>query len=98
MADTLPTWNLAAETKEFVGPITVTADGSPVTTFEVTVTSGAVRPSNWQPRDVIGGFRGVMVGAGTPFTLEPGRKYSIWTKYSDDPEVPIDRIGYIRAY
>lgn len=96
MAD-LPTWTLAAETKEFVGPITMTVDGTPVTTYEVTVTSGGGRPTTWQNRDEVGGERGVMVGDGTNFLLKAGQKYTVWTKFTDTPEIPVDRVGFIRV-
>lgn len=96
MADP-PTWTLAAETKEFVGPITVNIDGAPTTTFEVTVTAGGGRPTTWKDRDEIGGHRGVLVGVGTPFPLRVGQKYTIWTRHTDVSEAPVDRVGYIRV-
>lgn len=96
MADE-PTWTLAAETKEFVGPITVTLNGVPTTTFEVTVTSGAGRPTAWKDRDEIGARRGVLVGVGTPFPLRPGQKYTIWTRMTDVSETPVERVGFIRV-
>lgn len=93
----LTTWTLPAETKEWVGPITVTADGVPVTNFEVTVTAGAGRPTTWYATEVLEGERGVLVGAGTAFPLRPGQRYTVWTRYTDVPEVPVTRIGTIRV-
>lgn len=91
------TWTLPAETKEWVGPITVTADGQPVTTFEVTVTEGGGRPTAWVATTELEGDLGVLVGVGTAFPLRTGRRYTIWTRYADTPEIPVTRIGTIRV-
>lgn len=95
MAD-LPTWILVAETKEFVGPITVLADGAPGT-FEVAVTAPGARPASFAAADQIGTDFGVLVGAGTTIPLTAGVKYTVWTKFTDDPEIPVDKVGYIKA-
>jgi|tagenome__1003787_1003787.scaffolds.fasta_scaffold20942877_2 hypothetical protein len=91
------TWTLVAETKEFVGPINVTVDGTPTTNFEVAVTVGGGRPTTWVPADVIEGERGVLVGSATPFPLQQGQKYTIWTRFTDSPEIPVDRAGFIKV-
>lgn len=90
-------WTLVAETKEFVGPISVTADGDPVTTFEVTVTAPGVRPVEWSDPTMIDGDLGVLVGAGTDFALTPGIKYTVWIRFTDTPEIPVRRVGFVRA-
>lgn len=98
MADELMQWSVAAETKEWIGPITLTSDGTPVTTFEVTLTSPGARPADWQAADVLGGQRGILIGDGTDFELTPGTKYTVWTRFTDSPEIPVQRCGTVKAY
>jgi hypothetical protein len=98
MADELTAWSLAAETTEFVGPITVTADGVPVTGFEVTLTGPGARPATWVSPEVLGSQRGILVGTGTGFPLVPSTKYTVWVRYADSPETPVMHVGTIRAY
>ena len=98
MADELTAWLVAAETKEWVGPITVTADGDPTTEFEVTLTAPGARPLEWTEPTVLGSERGILVGNGTDFPLTAGRKYTAWIRYSDNPEEPVYRIGTVKAY
>lgn len=90
-------WILPVETREWVGPVTVTVDGTNVTNFEITVTKDAARPLNWKTPLVIGSGRGVMVGDGTDFPLEFGHKYTVWTRYTSTPEVPVNRAGTIKV-
>lgn len=100
MADALTTWTLVAETREWVGPITLSADGVPVTAFEVTVTEPGARPgtgAGWVAPTVLEGQRGVLVGTGTPFVLRVGRKCTIWARFSDTPEAPVERVGIIKV-
>lgn len=96
MADLL-TWSLAAETKEFVGPITVTVDGVPVVAFDVAVTIGSARPTTWVSADVVGSDRGVLVGTGTAHLLAVGKKYTVWVRFTDAPEIPVQRAGFVKA-
>ena len=98
MADELTTWNVAAETCEWVGPIVVTADGTPTTEFEVTLTAPGTRPGDWSAPTVMGSERGVLIGYGTDYELLPGRKYTVWVRYTDDPEIPVYRVGKVKAY
>lgn len=98
MADDLTQWQVAAETKEWVGPITVTADGVPTTAFEVTLTGPGERPAEWAAPTVLDGGRGLLIGDGTDFPLQPGFKYTVWIRYSDTPEVPVQRVGQVKAY
>lgn len=91
------TWTLPAETKEFVGPITVLDGQTPVTNFEVTVTRPGIRPSNWQAATVLSGQRGVLVGTGTPFPLLVGQKYTVWIRFTDTPEIPVERVGFVKV-
>ena len=70
MAEVLTTWSIPAESKEFIGPITVTADLVPVTNYEVAFTvTGEARPTTWTANDVVGGEHGILVGPGTPYAL-----------------------------
>lgn len=98
MADLL-TWSLVAETKEYVGPLSMTLDGAPVASFEVQLTRSDLRPSGsaWvSPVSVDGALR-VLVGAGTSFPLVAGAKYIVWLRTTDSPEVPVYRAGFLRA-
>ncbi len=98
MAETLTQWSIAAETKEWVGPIVVTADGTPVTTFEVTLTAPGFRPTTWQAADVLSGGRGILIGSGTAHPLIPGMKYTVWIRYTASPEIPVQKCGTVRTY
>jgi hypothetical protein len=98
MADELTQWRVAAETCEWVGPITVTANGTPTTAFEVTLTAPGERPSTWSDPLVISGGRGILIGDGTDYELLPGRKYTAWIRYTDDPEVPVYPVGTVRTF
>lgn len=97
MAEALTTWSLPAETKEFI-PITVTADGLPLATFEVAFTAGAARPTAWASADEVDGSKGILVGAGvTGRTLTVGQKYTVWVRFTDNPEVPVTRACYVKV-
>lgn len=91
-------WRLPAETKEFLGPITVTVNGTPTNAFELTLTKDAGRPTLWKaPRQVTGGL-GLLVGLGTDFPLSVGHKHTLWARISSMPEVPVQRIGLVRVF
>jgi hypothetical protein len=98
MADELTQWRVAAETKEWIGPITVLADGVPTIDFQVTLTGPGERPAVWAAPTVLDGGRGMMIGTGTDFTLVPGRKYTAWIRLADDPEDVVSSVGIIRVY
>jgi hypothetical protein len=98
MADELTAWTVAAETKEWVGPISVTADGDATTEFEVTLTAPGARPADWSEPTVLETQRGILIGDGTDYPLTAGRKYTVWIRYTDDPEAPVYRIGTVKAY
>lgn len=96
--DELTQWSVAAESKEWIGPITVTADGVPTTAWEGTLTAPGARPETWvAPTELDAGY-GLLIGNGTSFTLLPSRKYTLWVRFTDDPEVPVQRCGEIRTY
>lgn len=91
-------WRLPAETKEWVGPIVVDANGEPVSTFELTLTKDAARPALWKaPLKLSGGY-GLLVGLGTDFPLAVGHRHSLWVRFTAMPESPVQKIGLIRVY
>lgn len=99
MADTeLTQWLVAAETKEWIGPITVAVDAVPVTTFEVSLTAPGARPATWVSPSVLNGARGVLAGLGTTFPFTAGAKYGVWIRFTSNPEVPVQKIGEVKAY
>lgn len=97
----LTMWSLVAETKEWCGPITVTANGTPVGNFQVAVCEGTTRPTVWTTPDADpdppGTALGVLVGVGTIYPLTVGRKYTIFIRFTDNPEAPVERAGQIKA-
>lgn len=97
MADVLTTWSIPAESKEFIGPITVLVDATPVTSFEVAFTDGTARPTSWAAADVIGSERGILIGPGTTHTTVLAHKYTVWVRFTDSPEVPVTRACYVKV-
>lgn len=91
-------WRLPAETKEWVGPIAVDANGEPVETFELTLTKDAARPASWRAPLKLSGGRGLLVGLGTDFPLSVGHRHTLWVRFTAMPESPVQKIGMIRVY
>jgi hypothetical protein len=96
MAEVIPTWSLVQETKEFI-PLAVTADGVPVTSFSVSVCAGTGRPATWAAADSVGGETGVLVGVGTAWLLTLNVKYTVYVKFTDNPEIPVTRAVFIKV-
>jgi hypothetical protein len=98
---TLTQWELVAETKEWVGPITLTVNGGAVTNFTLAVCEGTARPTTFTTPDVDpdppNTDRGVIVGVGSLWPLTLGKTYTIFAKYSDSPEIPVVRVGRIKV-
>lgn len=92
-------WQIPRESREFVGPLAVTVDGTPTTAYEVAVLADGTRPnaSSWRAPDNVGGSLGVLVGPGGTYELAPGN-YRIWARVTDaNPESPVlDSAGWIR--
>lgn len=91
-------WRLPRESVELVGPITVTDDGTPVTTFEVAVLAANYRPeeADWETPEDVGGDQFVLVGPGTAHALDSG-VYRLWVRYVANPETPVlDAVASIR--
>lgn len=98
MATEVTEWTLVAETKEWVGPITVVADGTPTEDFEVTVTGPGARPVDWHAPLALDGGLGVLVGETTQFPLVVGEKSAVWIRLvNDNPEEPVIKVGSIRV-
>lgn len=75
------------ESVEFAA-ITVTVDGSPVTTgVEVALTTGQDRPTTWAAPTTLGGRIGVMTGG-----LATGY-WHVWARVSSTPEAPVIDCG-----
>lgn len=99
MAD-LTTWTLVAETKEFVGPLTVVVDGASWGgAFDVQVRQKGSRPidTDWEAALLLGSDYGVLVGEGTSFPLTAGFRYLVYVRITASPEVPVLEAGAIRA-
>jgi hypothetical protein len=97
---TLTQWELVAETKEWVGPLTLTVNGTPVTNFTVAVCEGSARPTTFTATDADpdgGAGVGVLVGVGSSWPLVVGKIYTIFGKYTDNPEIPVIRMGRIKS-
>lgn len=97
---TLTMWTLVGETKEWVGPIAVAVNGTPVSNFEVAFCEGTTRPTAWAAADANpdnAAEKGILVGAGTTYTLTVGRKYTIFVRFTDNPEIPVMRAGLVKV-
>lgn len=79
-------WRLPRESTEWVGPLTVTVDGEPVTTFEVAYLPYLARPveDDWTTPTVLDGAAGVLV---TPVT--EASRHAVWVRVTDHPEIPV---------
>lgn len=94
---TLMTWVLAAESKEWIGPVTALVNGVPEDTFQMAITAGSDRPATWEDTLTLNDGQGLLVGPGTGNVLAIGTKYTVWVKYVASPEIPIFRVGYIKV-
>jgi hypothetical protein len=85
-------WRLPRLSKEWLGPITVTRDGDPVTGWTLAILPRGQQPTgvaaiNQEPT-TIDGELGVLVGPGTDHVLTPGL-YRLWIRYADATEAPV---------
>jgi hypothetical protein len=98
---TLVQWELVAETIEWVGPIDVAVNGSPVGVFRISVCADQARPTTWTTPDLDpnppGTEHGVIVGTGTPWPILKGKRYTIFIQFTDAPEQPVLRAGLIKV-
>ncbi|HXH59085.1 hypothetical protein [Iamia sp.] len=93
----MTTWRIPRESLEAVGPLAVTANGVPVTNFSVAVIPRGERPvaASWQAPLTIGTGKYVpLIGPGA--TVLPPGSYTIWVRYTANPETPVlDSAGTI---
>lgn len=94
----LTTWTLSRWSTEWVGPIVVTRDGTPVTGWTYAVLAQGQQPADETAIDdtptSLSGSLGVLVGPGTAHELSPG-VYVIWGRYVDSPEAPVLLLGHL---
>lgn len=88
----MTTWRLSSLSREWVGPITVSADDVPVTAWTYVVLPWGEKPATPEeiastPTALDGGL-GVLVGPDSDNVLTMG-EYQIWIRYVDDPEAPV---------
>lgn len=94
----MTTWELSRWSREWVGAITVTADGAPVTTWTYTIVRIGEQPASEAAINLVptalDGDLGVLVGPDTAHELTLGR-YHILVRYVDNPEAPVLTAGTI---
>ena len=95
----MTTWHVNRLSKEWVGPITVQANGTPVTGWTYAIVPATEQLDDTAditgvPSTLDGGL-GILVGPDTGHELAPG-EYTIWVRYVDDPEaVVLDDVGRV---
>lgn len=85
-------WSLPRLSTEWIGPIVVTRNGTPVIGWKLglfprTYQPASVTEISETPSNLDGGY-GVLVGPGTSHVLTPGL-YRIWIRYVDVTEAPV---------
>lgn len=92
----LTTWTLPRESKEWVGPVTVTVSGTPVTTFTLAILPKGTRPASgdWATPYALDGGLGLLVGPGSTLVLPVG-VHRVWAKITDAPEIPVAEVGTV---
>ena len=90
------TWVLERESKEWVGEVHVSVDGTEVADFELAVTDERSRPTIWQQPDVLEGKPGIYVGPGTARELDLG-VHDVWARVTRPAETPVFKVGSIRV-
>jgi hypothetical protein len=88
----MTTWHINRLSREWVGPITVAADGTPVIGWTYALVPEGETPATVDeiagvPSALEGGL-GVLVGPGTDHVLDPGT-HVLWVRYVDEPEAPV---------
>jgi hypothetical protein len=99
----MTTWRIPPESiQEFVGPLTVTANGTPTTAYKLAVVEYGSRPTTWEdpvlhPDNAVAGL-GVIVGVGSSHLLVAGHAYLIWVQIDLGVSEPVlDDVGLILA-
>lgn len=85
-------WTVPRLSTEWVGPITVTRNGVPVTGWKLAIFPRTYQPAatseiNETPSTLDGGL-GVLIGPGSGHVLSPGL-YRLWVRYVSNPESPV---------
>lgn len=88
----MTTWTLDRLSKEWIGPLAVAVDGTPVTGWTYVLLPRGVRPVAvgdiaLVPTATADGL-GVLVGPDTDHVLEPGT-YVVWVRYVGALEAPV---------
>jgi hypothetical protein len=88
----MTTWNINRLSREWVGPIAVAADDTPVTGWTYALlplgeTPATVADIDGTPTELDDGL-GVLVGPDTSHVLAPG-VHVLWIRYVDDPEAVV---------
>jgi hypothetical protein len=81
-------WKMPRESLEWVGPLTVSANGVPTLTYQVSLVKVHERPKTFLPPDPLAGGLGLLVGPGGTWAVEPGT-YTIWVKITSAGEAPV---------
>lgn len=84
-------WRLPKETKEWIGPITVTADGAVITGWQIALIADGLRPSeaDWHAADQVGIEYGVMIGEGSNYPSLSIGSYLLWVRFDNGTEKPV---------
>jgi hypothetical protein len=86
------TWRISRLSREWVGPVAVTADGLPVIDWAYAILPAGERPATPESIDnaptVLDDTPGILVGPGTDNVLSAGR-YVIWVRYVAGLEAPV---------
>jgi hypothetical protein len=94
----MTTWRLPQESKDWVGPITVTDGAAPVTTFQVALRrlGSRINTVDWKTPDDLAGAKGLYVGPTSPVGQLGRGVYRLMVKYVASNESPvIDRAGVV---
>lgn len=86
-------WSLPRESKELVGPITVTKDDVAYPTFQIAVAAYGSRPVTFTDPTTVDNLQYRLTGPSTT-DLAPGR-YILWAKVTDTPEIPVIEVDTI---
>ena len=78
------------ETVEFIA-IAVEVDGNPVVDFQYAVTLDGVRPATWSTPTTLGIRKGFLLSA------SPVGLYTVWVRYTSNPEIPVLEAGQFRV-
>jgi len=95
----ITTWRLSQLSREWVGPIAVTADADPVANWTYAILPTGERPATLEDIDgvptLLDDTLGILVGPDTDNVLTAGR-YLIWVRFTLGLEAPVmDDVGVL---